>query len=77
MILNQMLLINLKGRRSICHEGLRRFIKIVSDHVNIKNIGIYKENFVNFTPIKIPLDVDKISDILGISGDKKLLKRFA
>ena len=60
-----------RGVDPLCHEGvLRRFIKIVSDHANIKNIEIYKDTFVDYTPIKILFDVKKISDILGISIDK-------
>ena len=73
MILSQMLLTNLKeGVDPLCHEEvLRRFIQIVSNHVNIKNVEIYKDNFVDYTPIKIPFDEKKISNILGISNDKK------
>ena len=58
-----------------CHERvLRRFIKIVDDHVNIKDMSIisykYKDNFKH----KIPVNVSKINQIIGInlSEDKYL-----
>jgi phenylalanyl-tRNA synthetase beta chain len=66
-----------RGVDPLCHEEvLRRFIKIVSDHVNIKNIEIYKDTFVNYTSIKIPFDAKKISHILGISNDEKAFKNY-
>ena len=66
-----------RGVDPLCHERvLRRFIKIVSDHANIKNIEIYKETYVDYTPIKIPFDVKKISDILGISNDRKTFEEY-
>ena len=51
-----------------CHDRvLRRFIKIVSEHANIKDMSIvsytYKESPVN----KIPVNVNKVNQILGIN----------
>ena len=66
-----------RGVDPLCHENvLRRFIKIVSDHTNIKNVEIYKDNFVDYSPIKILFDVKKINDILGISNDKKTFEEY-
>ena len=66
-----------RGVDPLCHEGvLRRFIKIVSDHANIKNIEIYRDTFIEYTPIKIPFDAKKISDILGITNDEKAFKEY-
>ena len=66
-----------RGVDPLCHEEvLRRFIQIVSNHANIKNVEIYKDNFVDYSPIKIPFDVNKISDILGISYDKKAFEEY-
>ena len=66
-----------RGVDPLCQEQvLRRFIKIVSDHVNIKNVEIYKDTFVDYSPIKIPFDVKKIGDILGISYDKKTFEEY-
>ena len=51
-----------------CHDRvLRRFIKIVSEHANIKDMSIvsytYKDSPVN----KIPVNVNKVNQILGIN----------
>lgn len=56
-----------RGVDPMCHEAvLRRFIKIVKDHAKIKNMSMISYNF-NDTPIhKIPLNVDKINQIIGI-----------
>ena len=51
-----------------CHEKvLRRFIKIVSEHTNIKNMSIisYKSKVTSIT--QIPVNVSKINQILGIN----------
>jgi phenylalanyl-tRNA synthetase beta chain len=66
-----------RGVDPLCHEKvLSRFIKIVSDHANIKNVEIYKDTFVDYSPIKISFDVEKISNILGISDDKKSFEEY-
>jgi len=66
-----------RGVDPLCHEKvLRRFIKIVSDHANIKNVEIYKNTFVDYSPIKISFDVEKISNILGIPNDKKSFEEY-
>tara|TARA_B100000780_G_scaffold276436_1_gene244997 strand:+ start:323 stop:2227 length:1905 start_codon:yes stop_codon:yes gene_type:complete len=51
-----------------CHDSvLRRFIEVVSDHINIKDISMvsykYKDNFI----FKIPVNVSKINQIIGIN----------
>jgi len=66
-----------RGVDPLCHEEvLRRFIKIVSDHVNIKNVELYKDTFIDYAPIKIPFDVKKINNILGISIDKNAAEDY-
>jgi len=66
-----------RGTDPLCLEkALRRFIKIVSHHANIINVEIYKDNFVDYTPIKIPFDTKKIGDILGIFSDKKAFEEY-
>ena len=66
-----------RGVDPLCHEEvLRRFIRIVSDHANIKNIEIFKDTFIDYTPIKIPFDVKKISDILGIHNNEKAFEEY-
>lgn len=54
-----------------CHDMvIRRFIKIVSDHTNIKNMSIYSNEFEQNEIHKIPLNVEKINKILGIKINK-------
>jgi phenylalanyl-tRNA synthetase beta chain len=66
-----------RGVDPLCHEEvLRRFIQIVSDHANIKNLEIYKDTFVDYAPIKIPFDEKKISNILGISNHKDTFEEY-
>ena len=58
-----------------CHDMvLRRFIDIVSDHVNIKDMSVVSYEFQQNTVIKIPVDVNKINQIIGtnISEDEYL-----
>lgn len=51
-----------------CHEQvLRRYIKIVEDHVKIKSIKIAKFNYKEIKRNKIPVNVNKINNILGIN----------
>jgi phenylalanyl-tRNA synthetase beta chain len=54
-----------------CQDNvLRRFIKIVSEHTNIKDMSIvsykYKENIIK----QIPVNIDKINKIIGININK-------
>ena len=47
-----------------CHDMvIRRFIKIVNDHTNIKNISIYYNEFEQNEIHKIPVNVNKINKI--------------
>ena len=66
-----------RGVDPLCHrEVLRRFIKIVSEHVHIKNLEMHNETFVDYENIKIPFDVNKINNILGISYCKKDFEKY-
>ena len=66
-----------RGVDPLCHEEvLRRFIEIVSNHANIMNLEIYIDTSIDYSPIKIPFDVNNISNILGISNDKELFKEY-
>jgi phenylalanyl-tRNA synthetase beta chain len=54
-----------------CHEMvIRRFIQIVSDHTNVKNISIYSNEFKQNEIHKIPVNVEKIKKIIGIDISK-------
>ena len=51
-----------------CHETvLRRFIQIVSEHAEIKKLSIFSYNSNDSESKKIPVNVDKINNILGIN----------
>ena len=58
-----------------CHDRvLRRFIKIVSEHTDIKNVSIFSHKWRNSSNYEIPVDVAKINQIIGtnISEDEYL-----
>jgi phenylalanyl-tRNA synthetase beta chain len=46
---------------------LRRFIKIVSEHTKVSNISIVSYKSKGIMRHKIPIDVDKINQIIGIN----------
>ena len=51
-----------------CHDRvLRRFIKIVSEHANIKDMSIISYTYKDRTVNKIPVKVNKVNQILGIN----------
>ncbi len=57
-----------RGVDIACHDiVLRRFIKIVQDHVSIKSLKIKTFEDGNHCPLYISKDVSKINDILGIN----------
>ena len=53
------------------NEVLRRFIKIVSDHTNIKDISIMSYKFKKDSIHKIPINVNKINKIIGTNITKE------
>lgn len=55
-----------RGVDSECHDDvLKRFLQIVSDHADIKNIEMFTKDYVEKNNISIPLDVSKINKIIG------------
>jgi phenylalanyl-tRNA synthetase beta chain len=46
---------------------LRRFIQVVSEHANIKEMSIVSYNYKENLGIKIPVNVNKINQIIGIN----------
>ena len=46
---------------------LRRFIHVVSEHANIKEMSIVSYNYKENQGIKIPVNVNKINQIIGIN----------
>lgn len=51
--------------------ALRRFIKIVQDHVKIKNIKFQENNFEIFSKKILKINLKKINDILGTTLEEK------
>jgi phenylalanyl-tRNA synthetase beta chain len=55
-----------------CHDKvLRRFIKLVSDHTNIKDMSIISYKFKGNPIQQIPVNVKKINQIIGINISEK------
>ena len=51
-----------------CHEFiLRRFIKLIEDHTNLKKIEMFSQSYADFNQKIIPYDLHKINKILGLS----------
>ena len=52
----------------LCHNYvLRRFLNVVENHTNIRNVEIFSENHVENINKSIPYDPDAINKILGIN----------
>jgi phenylalanyl-tRNA synthetase beta chain len=57
-----------RGVDPLCHENvLRRFLKIVDNHTNIKNAEFFIKNYKEHAPVQIPFSKDRLNNILGIS----------
>ena len=57
-----------RGVDPLNHEYvLRRFIQLVSDHTEIKNIELFTEEQKNIEPLKIKIEFEKIKNIIGIN----------
>ena len=65
-----------RGVDPLCHDRvLRRFIQIVQDHVSIKNLEIFEHNSSEHNQISLPLDVNRINKLLGISITEEFYKK--
>ena len=51
-------------------KTMRRFIQVVSEHANIKNMSAISFNYIENQIIKIPFSVNKINQIIGININK-------
>ncbi|MDA9039828.1 phenylalanine--tRNA ligase beta subunit-related protein [Gammaproteobacteria bacterium] len=55
-----------------CHDRvLRRFIKLVSEHANIKDMSIISYKSKDNPITQIPVNIDKINQIIGINISEK------
>ena len=72
MIFNQRHRINLKGVDPDCHDRvLRRFIKLVSEHANIKDMSIISYKSKDNPIHQLPVNFKKINQIIGINISEK------
>jgi len=61
-----------RGVDSKCHDRvLRRFINIVNDHTNIKDMSIISHKYKDNPIVQIPVNVHKINQIIGINISEK------
>ena len=66
-----------RGVDPLCHEKvLRRFLRIVEDHVKIKNIEIFSKNYKEYNSTEIPYNIDKVKKILGVSITNKEFETY-
>ena len=66
-----------RGTDPLCHlKVLRRFLKVVQDHAEIKNVEIYSEASERHVPKEIFLDLNRVNAILGTSIDHKTFKKY-
>ena len=61
-----------RGVNPDCHDRvLRRFIKLVSEHANIKDMSIISFKSKDNPIVQIPVDIQKINQIIGINISEK------
>ena len=66
-----------RGVDPLCHEKvLRRFIKIVENHANIKNIQIFHKDYLEFHPKSISFDEKQLNRILGTFLNKSKIEGY-
>ena len=66
-----------RGADPLCHEKvLRRFIKIVENHANIKNIEIFNKDYLKFPSNSITFDEKKLNEILGTFINKSEIEDY-
>ncbi len=66
-----------RGVDPLCHEKvLRRFIKIVENHANIKNIEIFNKDYLEFPLNSISFDEKKLNQILGTFINKNQIEDY-
>ena len=66
-----------RGVDPLCHEKvLRRFIKIVENHTNIKNIEIFNKGYSEIVSNPITFNEKQLNKILGTYIDKKEIESY-
>ena len=66
-----------RGVDPLCHEKvLRRFLKIVDEHATIKNVEIFKRDYISHNSTEIPFSIERINNILGLSCNSEELQDY-
>ena len=66
-----------RGVDPLCHEKvLRRFLKIVDEHATIKNVEIFKRDYMGHNSTEIPFSIERINNILGLSCNSEELQDY-
>ena len=66
-----------RGVDPTCHNiVLRRFLKVIQDHANIKNVEVFQKDYQEYNKIRIPFDVNKINKIIGTNKSTNQLKVY-
>ena len=66
-----------RGVDPLCHEKvLRRFLKIVDEHATIKNIEIFKRDYISHNSTEIPFSIERINNILGLSYNSEEIEDY-
>ena len=66
-----------RGVDPLCHEKvLRRFLKIVDEHATIKNVEIFKRDYISHNSTEIPFNIERINNILGLSCNSEELQDY-
>ena len=66
-----------RGVDPLCHEKvLRRFLKIVDEHATIKNVEIFRRDYISHNSTEIPFNIERINNILGLSCNSEELQDY-
>ena len=66
-----------RGVDPLCHEKvLRRFLKIVDEHATIKNVEIFRRDYISHNSTEIPFNIERINNILGLSCNSEALQDY-
>ena len=61
-----------RGVDPCCHDFvLRRFLKLVQEHANVKSAEIFTRDIRDYSQTKIKYDIDRIFKILGIKPSEE------
>lgn len=65
-----------RGVDPCCHDFvLRRFLKLVQEHANVKSAEIFTRDIRDYSQTKIKYDIDRIFKILGIKPSEEIFTK--